>query len=269
VLLVYGLVLLGLLIIDSLIFAQHLAAYSPTSGPGFSRNWAEFGRQLWQWALVLQLVIVILISPGLTATAISGEREHGTLDLLLLTPMGILPLVVGKFLGAIGQMLLVVLSGLPVISAVFIYGGVSPQEVIWGYALIMATGMLYAAVGFLASSFSRRTIPAIAWAYGSTLAILVGIPLLYVLLLMVDQAPAPDTLSAFVGNPFLLLIADGESLLRYAFTVLAFLLETFALITLSLIIIRRRQDCLPLFSRRISLESARRLSRRPDKTLPY
>ncbi len=77
--------------------------------------------------------------------------------MLCLSPIGTLSLTLDKYVGAIGQLLAVMLSGLPVISVVFVYGGVSPLEVAVGYLILLLSGLLDAALGFLApASLSAR-----------------------------------------------------------------------------------------------------------------
>jgi ABC-2 type transport system permease protein len=164
-------------------------------------EWPQFGKTLWGVFYIGQLGILTLISPSLTAGAISSEREHGTLDLLLLTRMGSLTIVLGKFVGAIGQMLLIVLAGLPVIAVVFFFGGVSPRMILEGYALILASGIGMAALGFLASCLFKRITSAVGWAYGFTLAFLLGLPIALYVLMRTLYLPGEEFLT--IINPFI------------------------------------------------------------------
>jgi ABC-type transport system involved in multi-copper enzyme maturation permease subunit len=159
------------------------------------QSWPSYGRTLWSIFYIAQLLVVVLISPGLTAGAICAEREQETLELLLLTRMSSVSVVLGKFLGAIGQMLLVIISGLPIISVVFFFGGVSPAEVLKGYALIIATGICYAGMGFFASCLLKKMSSAVAMAYGFMIILLIGLPILMGVLLQ-------DMLSIGSGDLF-------------------------------------------------------------------
>ena len=51
----------------------------------------------------LELGLICLLAPALTADLISGERERSTLDLLLVTPLSRLQIVVGKLVAALGR----------------------------------------------------------------------------------------------------------------------------------------------------------------------
>lgn len=195
------LILYSVILIVLFFFANHLADVS--NDP---RSWPEFGRTLWHISLVCQLVIICLISPALTAGSISAEREHGTLELLLLTRMSSTSVVLGKFFGAIGQMLFTMFAGLPIISTVFFFGGVSPLEMLGGYAVILATGIGFASLGFLASCLFSKMATSVAWAYGFMLLILIGLPLGIYLLFEVSGFPIDSDPAIYawmnVLNPF-------------------------------------------------------------------
>lgn len=141
-------------------------------------DWPDFGRTLWLYVMLGQLVLTIITAPGLTATAFTAERERQTLDALLLTRISSRALAVGKLLGATMQLWLIVLAGLPVVSIVlFIYGGVAPYEVILSYLLVLAAGMYCAAQGLMVSCKSASTPEALAKAYPHALLALLVISL--------------------------------------------------------------------------------------------
>ena len=50
---------------------------------------------------ILELALVLLITPSLTAGSISGERERQTLDLLLITKVSPFSIILGKFLSGL------------------------------------------------------------------------------------------------------------------------------------------------------------------------
>jgi ABC-type transport system involved in multi-copper enzyme maturation permease subunit len=206
------------------------------------QGWAVFGRDLWHALLIGQLAVILVISPGLTAGAISTERERGTLQLLFVTPMSTLSLVVGKFAGAIGQMVLVALSGLPVVSVVLLYGGVSPGEILGGYLLILATGVLYSALGFLASCWCARMAAAVAWAYGLMLFVLVGAPLLgaFVAVSVLGYYGGDPWGGMLWGtNPFYALEASSGDLLQLSQAAVVMLGEGALLVLVSTGLVRR------------------------------
>ena len=51
----------------------------------------------------MQMGLMLLSAPAMTAGTISGERERQTLDLLLMTKMSSLSIVIGKLLSCYGD----------------------------------------------------------------------------------------------------------------------------------------------------------------------
>jgi hypothetical protein len=263
VLLLYGLLLVLLL----------LAAAAMANLGDNPREWAEFGKTLWARVLLPgQLVAMILLTPGLTAGAISMERERGTLDLLFLTPLASLTIVTNKFLGATGQMLIVVLSGLPVIATVFLYGGVSPAELLGGYLLILVTGLTYAALGFLASCLFRRTTTAVVWSYGFMLLALLGLPIALGLLSIINLVRVVFFEALLQANPIFIYFRfflpqamdTAAPRMREIWQPLGLMLLGCALVLLyAAVLIRRLRGVSALLPRRISLVAARFASHPP------
>ena len=67
-------------------------------------------------------VLLAFIIPALTASTISGERERQTLDILLTTRMTPFGIISGKLMSSVSMIVLLVISSIPVISIVFIFG---------------------------------------------------------------------------------------------------------------------------------------------------
>jgi ABC-type transport system involved in multi-copper enzyme maturation permease subunit len=63
--------------------------------------------------VLLQAVLVIVMTPSLTAGLISGERDSGGWELLRLTPLSSARIVIGKLLSVLWTLLLVLLATLP------------------------------------------------------------------------------------------------------------------------------------------------------------
>ena len=81
--------------------------------------------KLYRMIAIFEFTLILLIVPALTSGAISGERERQTLDLLLSTKMNCWDIVLGKLGASFSTVLIVILSGFPVLSLIFIYGGIN------------------------------------------------------------------------------------------------------------------------------------------------
>lgn len=227
-------------------------------------RWAEFGKTLWLSFLLGQAVLLLLICPALAAGAISTEREAGTLELLFLTPITVPALVLGKFFGAIGQLLVVLLSGLPIIASVFVFGGVSPGEVVVGYLLLLLLGVYCALFGFLASCLCTRAIAATIWAYAFLLIALIGLPLLGVVLAMFSLSDVDTYMALLAPAPTLAMACFSESTTSVPFeiwTPLLVLLGECAVILFCCILrLHHLRGTTPRFYQQLSPDAARRAS---------
>lgn len=117
----------------------------------------QVGLQIFYVLGVFQLILVAFVTPSLTSGLISGERERQTLDLLLCTRLSASSIVLGKLLSAVSYVLLLIIAAVPVYSLVFLFGGVSPRELLMTLFIYVVTALTYAAIGLFASALVRRT----------------------------------------------------------------------------------------------------------------
>lgn len=121
--------------------------------------------------VVMQVALVILITPSLAAGLISSERESRGWQLLRTTPMSVFRIVWGKLLSVILPLMLILCATLPgYVVMVYIEPGMSLQVqrvVICLVATAVFAMFLSAAVG----SLFLRTAAATAAAYGALLSI--------------------------------------------------------------------------------------------------
>ncbi len=128
---------------------------------------------LYMFVSALEFLMLILIMPALTAGSISGERERQTLDLMLTTCMTPADIVLGKLQAAIGTMFLMVVSSLPILAMVFVYGGVTVSDLILLGCCFFAAAFFVGSIGLFCSALFRRTTAATVAAYAVT-AVLTG-----------------------------------------------------------------------------------------------
>ncbi|HJV09449.1 MAG TPA: ABC transporter permease subunit [Acidimicrobiales bacterium] len=140
---------------------------------------ASAGRAIFQWLLFFMLLLVCFIVPGLTAGAISGERERQTMVALQLTLLRPRSIVVGKLLASLAFVLLLIVASLPLVTVPFLVGGVSLPEVVKGLLMVVATAVTLACLTLACSAVLRRTQAATVVAYGLTLALVLGTLLVY------------------------------------------------------------------------------------------
>ncbi|WP_051671343.1 ABC transporter permease [Oribacterium sp. P6A1] len=140
-------------------------------------------------AAAAEILLILLITPALTATSISGERERKTLGLLLTTQLDPWDIVIGKLMGALGTLLLLVFTSTPILATVYIYGGITFYQILVFFLFLVTSAVFCSSIGIMVSSFFTTTAAATAVAY-------VMIFLSYTVMLMVTvfraQLGIPD-----------------------------------------------------------------------------
>ena len=129
------------------------------------------GRGGYASMMIFQFVMLLLVTPALTAGCISGERERQTLELLLVTNTGSLRIVLGKLAESLGLMLLLIAATLPAMCLVLLSGGITLLQVLVGLLFLGVTAFALLSVGILCSALLRRTVAATVVAYLTVFAI--------------------------------------------------------------------------------------------------
>ncbi|MDE2750388.1 MAG: hypothetical protein OXI34_15635 [Chloroflexota bacterium] len=142
----------------------------------------DLGRELFIGVLFIELMLIIFIVPALTAGAITTERERKTYDLLQTTLITKATFVVGKMQSALGYIVLLLLSAIPMQSIAFLFGGVSEAELILALVVLLVSAIALGAFGMFFSSITERTLAATIRSYTVAIAITVGLPLLALIL---------------------------------------------------------------------------------------
>jgi ABC-type transport system involved in multi-copper enzyme maturation permease subunit len=171
VLTIYLVLLAGFaLMIETLIERSYQTGFGGSSA--FAS--ASIGQGIFAALLMLMTLQVVFLAPSSTAGSISLEREKQTLDLLVTTPISSFAIVVGKLLSALVWVFLLILASLPLMAAVFVYGGVGPEGVLAGYIVLIATAFGLGSFGILCSSLVRRTTAATAITIFGVLVVTIG-----------------------------------------------------------------------------------------------
>lgn len=142
----------------------------------------------------VQLALILFITPGLTAGAISSEREKQTLNILLTTSQSSFQIIFGKMSSSIVFLLLLLIAGLPLYSLVFLFGGISPGQLVIILAYLIVTMVTIASIGIMFSTLIRKTIISMITTYGAML-FLTGITAFFFMIgmSMVENSPPPHT----------------------------------------------------------------------------
>ncbi len=118
------------------------------------------------------LAILILMIPAFPATSIVRERNSGTLALLLNQPMSSGSIYLGKMLGVLGFVLLLLVVSVPGASAAYAMGGVSwLRQILPLYGILALVLFEYTALALWISSWTGSTDSALRTTYAVVLLV--------------------------------------------------------------------------------------------------
>lgn len=119
------------------------------------------------------LTALILLTPIFPAASIVRERREGTLALLLNSPMSPWAIYLGKMLGVLGFVLLLIVLSLPAAAACYAMGGVDPSQLAGVYVVLVLLSIQYTTLGLLVSSYASSSDSSLRLTYGLVLLLAV------------------------------------------------------------------------------------------------
>jgi ABC-type transport system involved in multi-copper enzyme maturation permease subunit len=185
------------------------ALFSTTSTT--STNLLVANRAIFLFGAVGLCVIMAaaVVAPVVAASAFAGERERGTLDLLLLQGPGSARIVLGKVLAALMFSLLLLALGIPFFAPSWSFGGVQADQVIALITIVCTATLFFTALGVFFGAIFKGVLQASLFAQGVALFVVfgtLGLHLAFVLL------AGNDTFRPLLWlNPFLALLSGGGS----------------------------------------------------------
>lgn len=103
-----------------------------------------------------QLILLILMVPAVTAGSISGERQRGTLEILLVSAKSPWVILLGKLQAGLYSFMVLLISSLPLYAIVGLYGGVGLLEVLGNLLLLVILALFYGSVGLCCSAWFKK-----------------------------------------------------------------------------------------------------------------
>jgi ABC-2 type transport system permease protein len=151
----------------------------------------QIGQALFVGLAVLELIMVCFLTPAITASAISTEREQQTYEMLLVTPLLPGSILRGKLVSALSYVFLLLFAAVPMASLVFIFGGVAPRDMLRTFVVLLAVAVTLGMIGVFMSAWLKRTARATVVSYLVVLFLLLGPFLVYALVAILRQAEPP------------------------------------------------------------------------------
>src|SRR5690242_12369631 len=117
-------------------------------------------QQVIRYVLQNASVIILFIMPMITMRTYAEEKRSGTIELLLTSPVTDLEIILGKFFGALGLYVAMLLVTLLYIAILFVYGTPEWRPLVACYLGLLLMGGAFLSLGLLISSTTNNQIVA-------------------------------------------------------------------------------------------------------------
>jgi hypothetical protein len=123
---------------------------------------ARFGPLLFEVLTYVQLVLFLFFAALASASAISQEKDRRTFILLLRTDLSDREIVLGKLLGSLLPISLLLIGTVPLFMLLVLLGGIAPSQVLQALLIMAATALAAGSLGVLLALWRERTFQSLA-----------------------------------------------------------------------------------------------------------
>jgi ABC-type transport system involved in multi-copper enzyme maturation permease subunit len=127
---------------------------------------ARFAMNYFFFCMYAQAIALMLVTPSYVATAIAEEKERGTIELLFTTFVTSREVVLGKLCGRLLHLAAFLLAGMPVLCLTLLWGGLSLEDILLGYAVLLVTLLSVGSLSIFCSVTARSVLGAELSSYG-------------------------------------------------------------------------------------------------------
>jgi ABC-type transport system involved in multi-copper enzyme maturation permease subunit len=121
-----------------------------------------------------QVVCVVFMTPALTANTVSGERQRGTLEIMLSTPTTYSSIIRGKLAAGVFFIWILIITSMPYYAMLSIFGGVGLGALLLNMLFITVITLSIGSAGIFFSTIIRKSNAATVVTYVYTLMICLG-----------------------------------------------------------------------------------------------
>jgi len=186
------LITIYILLLSGLVGAIYLGFISLNDAPTTAMDLNQtLGKTIFWVVAGLELGMICFIAPALTAGSISGERERQTYDILRTTQLSERALIFGKLSSSLVFLILLLTIAFPFQALAFFFGGITLEELLITFAMLLVTALAYCSIGIFISSLSKRVTSSTVISYIATTLLIFALPIFVYIVI------------AFIANTFL------------------------------------------------------------------
>jgi len=118
--------------------------------------------------------LALFVLPFITMGTFADEHRAGTMELLLTSPLGLLDIVLAKFLAASTMYTLMLVLALGLTCSLFFYGNPHAPAILVGFLGLFLQGEAFLVIGMFISSLTRSQVVAGVGGLGAVLLLWLG-----------------------------------------------------------------------------------------------
>lgn len=123
---------------------------------------ARFGLFAFQVVTYLQLVLLLFFAALSAASTIAQEKDRRTFVLLLLTDLRNYEIVLGKLIGSLLQIGILLAGTVPVLALLMLLGGIAPMQVVDAVLILGTTALAAGSLGGMIALWRDKTFQSLA-----------------------------------------------------------------------------------------------------------
>lgn len=155
---------------------------------------------------VVQVCIVALIVPIITASSISGEKERQTFEIMMTTCMSPFSIVFGKVLVAVFRILFFVAASTPIMALSFVVGGLHWSSLFLYVLAVILFSLFSGSIGILCSSFCKKSITSVILSFAIYVVVYGMTFLPLIIRLITGGNKAGESILMLLFNPILFFV---------------------------------------------------------------
>jgi ABC-2 type transport system permease protein len=162
--------LCGFVLLSGFFFALMLTEFSVQAAQAAFNPYAESQVNLSDWMIqpffANTAVILLLLCPGLSMRLFAEDRRTHAMELLLAAPISSGQIVLGKYLGAVGFVGVLILGLVPAVGLLYWLGNPDTGVILSCFLTTFLLAASFLSVGMLTSAFTVNQVVALVQSFG-------------------------------------------------------------------------------------------------------
>lgn len=123
---------------------------------------ARFGMIAFQILTIVQLLLVLFFASLSAVSAVAQEKDRRTFILLLVTDLRNYEIVLGKLVGSLLQIGILIVGSLPLWGLLMLLGGIAPDQLVQAFIILLTSAFAAGSLANLIALWRERTFQSLA-----------------------------------------------------------------------------------------------------------